>query len=231
MDLADVVGGGSGFGSGTLGQGLSPDDGQTVQATTLAQSKARRSGYIILFGRYVDGVFVPNAQAGANAVTSTGLVFGGCPETDGTFSGGVINGGRLATAPGQPGLLGRLRGKDYGTDAAPALRIHPNAGITFNLERIRRDNPGAVLRALHGLCGISETAPGRPASATDFWVLVDGDVRFHHRIEPDTLRTASIDLPIEAGARYLTLVTTCPGSTENCWALVAEPFLEFGSLQ
>jgi RNA polymerase sigma-70 factor len=228
LDLADVVGGGNGFGSGTLGRGLSPDDGQTVHAAIPALSRARRSGYIILFGRYIDGVFVPNGQAGANAVSSTGLVFAGCPDTDGTFAGGIINGGRLATSQGQPGTLASLRGKYYGTDAAPALRIHPNAGVTFNLEGIRRDTPGAVLRSFRGLAGISETAPARPASATEFWVLIDGQVRFHHRVEPGDFKSASIDVAIDAKAQYLTVVATSAASTENCWAIIAEPFLEFG---
>jgi len=230
LDLADVVGGGNGFGSGTLDQGLNPDDGQIVQSPALRPSKARRSGYIILLGsRYVDGVFTPNVRSGGIAVTSTGLVFAGCPETDGTYCGGIVNGaGMGAVGQGRHALLGRLRGKAYGTGGAPAIRIHPNAGITFDLERIRRDNPGVAILAMRGLCGISETIPGRPASPTDFWVLIDGQVRFHHRAEPSDLRTASIEVPIDARSHYLTLATTCPGSTDNCCALVAEPFLEFG---
>jgi hypothetical protein len=233
LDLADLVGGGNGFGSGVLDRGLNPDDGRGVESPVLRQTRAIRTGYIILLGsRYVDGVFVPNGKNGPNAVSSTGLVFEGCPETDGTYCGGIVDGARMAAVgQGRPTPLGRLRGKVYGIGGSPALCVHPNVGITFDLERIRRDNPGVAIKTMRGLCGISETIPGRPASPTDFWVLIDGQVRFHHRAEPDDLRTASIEVAVDARSHYLTLATTCPGNTENCWALFAESFLDFGSLE
>jgi len=233
LDVADIVGGGNGFGNGKLGRGFDPSDGQVVQSPALRRAQAKTLGYVILLGNgYVDGVFVPNGKNGPNAVSSTGLVFPDCPETDGTYVGGILN-GTAVTGPDQgwPGASIRLKGREYGTSAAPAISLHPNAGITVDLDRIRRDNPGALIRAFKGLCGISETTPGRPASPADFWVLVDGQVRFHYRSEPDDRIPATIHVALDSRAHYLTLATTCPGYTENNWAVVAEPLIELGPVQ
>ncbi|MFC1761921.1 NPCBM/NEW2 domain-containing protein [Planctomycetota bacterium] len=226
FDLADVVGIGNGYGTGTLGCGINPNDGAALHSPVLTGSAPPQAGYgFLLNWRYVDGVFVPNGDRKDNAVTST-LDFPNCPQTLGSAKQGINNGGLFALPNGQrASYKARLQGKDYGTPERPALGIHPNAGITFDLDRIRMDHPGVAITAFQAQCGISETAPKAPAAPVEFWVLVDGVVVFQHKVMAQQLATGAVRVPLAKGDRFLTLATTCSGATDYCWALFAEPYL------
>ena len=143
FNLADVVGIGNGYGTGTLGCGINPDNGEVLRTPIIDGEDPSLPGYIFLLNwRYVDGVFVPDPSAGDVAVSSQGHVFENCPRTRGGAALG-INNGAWASVPGgrRAGFKSRLGGQRFGTADRPAIGLHPNAGITFDLDRIRADNP------------------------------------------------------------------------------------------
>jgi hypothetical protein len=228
FDLADVVGRGNGFGTGKIGWGLHPANGEALEQPVPRMSIAAQGGYgFLLSWRYIDGVFVPDGHRGPNAVTSTGRLFQACPDTNGRAALGITNGGFMAL-PGQrqAAHAPMIGGQRYGTVEKPTLGMHPNAGITFDLDRIRADNPGTAIAAFQALGAISETAPQFPEEEVTFWVLVDGEVRFQHVMSQRSSQAATIRVALSDSARFLTLVTTCPGNTDYAWAVWALPFLE-----
>ena len=230
LDLADVVGGGNGYGTGRLGQGIDPASGRPLAGIQGKRRHTRREGFIPLEDhRYIDGVFVPTGatsvgQSGV-AVSSTGLMFDRVPTTDGSYYDGIFNGAQFASQ-GQA-RPGKLNGEFYGTPERPALSLHPNAGITFDLHAINGDNPGVFAKSFRALCGISETAGSTHRQRTDFWVLVDGEVSYHHQCLPGEFSTGLINVRLDSSARFLTLITTCAGDPTGCWGFFGNPTLEF----
>ncbi len=226
LSLADIVGGGNGRGTGTLDRGIDLGTGQAFSHPPTTILRARRNEFRPtpqLDG--VDGVFVPNGALGPVAISSTGLRFSQCPATVGSYYGGPANSGNFFDLPSQQTYAARLNGVSYGTRRHPALNLHPNAGITFDLDQIRRDNPNVRIDRFTAVCGIPKDLPEPPFSAADVWVLLDGVVRLHLDYPVGQYVVEEVDVPIPAQARFLTLVTTCSGRADFSWILFGDPFL------
>ena len=152
-------------------------------------------------------------------------MFDRVPATDGSYYDGIFNGARFA-GQGQA-RSGKLDGERYGTPERPALSLHPNAGITFDLQAINGDNPGVFAKTFRALCGVSETAGHTHRQTTDFWVLVDGKLKSHHQCRPGEFNTGLINVRLDPSTRFLTLITTCSGDPTGCWGFFGNPTLEF----
>jgi hypothetical protein len=159
---------------------------------------------------YIDGVFVPDGGKGSVTVSSKGHVFAQCPDTSGTYWTPVSNGG--AIAPNQETPLAELilNGKPCGNKKSPAIFIHSNLGITFNLNAMRANMPNISITEFSAVCGISENTPKRFARA-DFWVLIDGKVRFS-KTAVDCSVAYPIAVPISGQDQFLTLIVTDGGA-------------------
>ncbi len=114
----------------------------------------------------------------------------------------------------------------YGTSTHPALTLHPNAGITFDLDQIRQDNPDIQIDRFTAVCSIPKDLPQTQFSSADVWVLLDGVVRLHLHYPPERHVAEKVDVPIPARTRFLTLVTTCSGRADYSWIFFGDPFLE-----
>lgn len=204
--LADLVGGGNGLGTGISGSYLDPKD--TLWRTITGERK--EGGQIldstyrpVLSSDYIDGLFVPNGQNGPIEITSSGHRFQEVPVTSGRYWYGVI-----CWAEQIWGRTIVLDGRVYGTPQRPALLMHSNIGITFDLEAIRRDLPSCSITEFSSVYGISD-AYGRKdiQPYADFWILVDGVLKFSRRNV--TIEQADmIRIPLSKSDRYLTLVAT-----------------------
>jgi len=231
LDLADMVGGGNGLGTGALGIGIDPSSGAITPTRQVIKKKGHGLAVVSQWP-FVDGVFVPDGNDGPVFVSSTGIVFEDCPKTNGTCFEAILNGamfraGSLELHPGQ------LAGCTYGTRAAPSISMHPNAGITFDLDEIRSSMPDVRIERFGALCGVSQTAvryaqrdwdPNK--IRVDFWVLVDGRVRFSRTLKAVPSQSQQIGVPLGPRDRFLTLATTSPGDYQYCWGMFAEPRLE-----
>ena len=225
LDLADIAGAGNGFGTGTLRQGIDPANGQALDSFSGTQKNGRQGRFVTCPDRpYVDGVFVPDRKQGPVRISSTGLIFTDCPATSGLYYDGIFNGRSVRTA--QPEQQERLDGTLYGIPEHPALSLHPNAGITYDLERIRQDNPGVRFKSFKALCGVSESSAVANRRTTTFWVLVDGKVRYKHECLPGEFNTGLFNLPLKRTDRFLTLVTTSPDNQTDSWGFFGDPMLE-----
>jgi hypothetical protein len=238
LDLADVVGGGNGFGTGVLGRALDPAKDYTI--FTFRRTILRRplnnighragSGFIgIEKLPFVDGIFVPNGSDQSTTITSTGLLFQDCPDTHGTYYDGIVCG---AVFDDQKVHAGRLAGHDFETPEHPSIGACANVGITFDLDSIRASMSGSLISRFQAHCGISETL-AEIQEETDynqvkvtFWVLVNGRVEYSRELGTDPFESDQIDIPLNPGDRFLTLITTTPQENLYCWSMFAEPALE-----
>jgi len=227
LNLADIVGQGNGRGAGRLDRGIDLGTGEAFKgpATTirlLRRNEFRPSPRL----RGIDGVFVPNGALGPVVISSTGLTFSECPRTMGSYYGGPVNSGKFFDIPSQRTHTARFDGISFGTAAHPALTLHPNAGITFDLDQIRRDNPDTPIARFTAVCGVPKDLPHAQFSSADVWVLLDGVVRLHLHYPVEGSIVEKVNVPIPAQTRFLTLVATCSGRADYSWVFFGDPFLE-----
>lgn len=245
LDLSDVVGGGNGFGTGQLNRGVNPLAGSVEMLTEVTASIRGPAAYQpVKDNPLIDGVFVPGSGTAPVQVSSAGHLFENCPQTNGEFWGGVINGAwHEAEVVKIPRHTLRLDGKAYGKAEASSIYMHANQGITFDLEAIRRQT-GVGAASFTARCGISESLHDyagqlrawqggwheiKPEdSRADFYVLVDGEVRFAARDVSILDKGIPVRVVLSAKDRFLTLAATQgtdPWKNTNDWTLFAEPRL------
>ena len=143
--------------------------------------------------------------------------------TDNATAGPVWAGGVLPA--GEPTVLG---GIDYASPGHGVLGMHANKGITFDLEAIRRANPGYRLVRFRATAGNTEQFSQKgEAVFADIWVFVDGQQRFKRREINNYNGAMPISIPIARNDRFLTLVATDGGNTIACdWIMFGDPRLE-----
>lgn len=227
LNLADIVGGGNGGGTGTLNRGIDLGTGQAFKGPATTIRLARRNEFRPSPQvRGIDGVFVPNGALGPVVISSTGLVFAECPRTMGSYYGGPASSGMFFDIPSRRTYTARHNGIPLGTSTHPALTLHPNAGITFDLDEIRQDHPGIQIARFTAVCGIPKDLPQPPFSAADVWILLDGVVRLHLHYPEERNVVEKVDVPIPSRTRFLTLIATCTGRADYSWVFFGDPFLE-----
>lgn len=215
INLADIVGGGNGLGTGQIGFGIDPATGLFVQFKVPPTPTSIGSGrFVPVHGNpFIDGIFVPDGGIGRVLVSSEGHCFENCPDTNGMYWIPALNGGQITDRQEGPMVPLLLQDKMYGDGANPAIFLHSNLGITFDLQAIRQMLPSAQITEFRAVCGISQSGPNRVPYA-DFWVLVDGQVRFERR-GVGAAEVYDISVPIGSNDRFLTLITT-DGGEEIC---------------
>ena len=235
LDLADVVGGGNGFGTGVIG---GQDDGQgTVNPLTGHLNDAWRPGkpYQRVAGHveypmrytqnnthpYIDGVSLPDGDQGDCIVSSRGHVFAECPDTDSQMKWNVVNGWRYVIDPVYHRTTPELT-------SARGISMHTNCLITFDLDRMRMAMPGIAVAAFSACVEVPALAA--EVSESDILVLVDGQVRFK-KMNMRAGQRSDIDIEIRHEDRFLTLVTTdsqtegAPHWSNQDYCFFAQPIL------
>ena len=139
LDLLDVVAGGDGTGYHRH-RGINPVTGVSCPAFTDQWFPSNRQYRPITWHRLIDGVFVPKGGARAVQLDSAGHVFAGFAKTSGVTWGEIWS--RPADFKSELHkkcwiyLLGRR--PDLTPEGRGLLGLHANAGITFNLEAMRK---------------------------------------------------------------------------------------------
>ncbi|HPC97193.1 MAG TPA: FecR domain-containing protein [Sedimentisphaerales bacterium] len=226
LDLADVIGAGNGFGTGAATSAISPVTGRYVMPVE-SDRHGTHQYVVVPWNRYVDGVFVPDGTR-SQIVSSVGHTFADCPITNNIYYLDITNVGDAG--------VGRqmLSGQAYGSPDRPCILMHANLGITFDLAEIASLNPGLRIERFCSAYGVSESATNRPCNA-DFWVLVDGRVRFSRTGVKVKGIAGQIDVELADTDRFLTLITTDGGdadfpaglrATDSDWCVFVEPNLE-----
>jgi len=206
LDLADMVGGGNGRGTGTKGAGLN------LRTGNVAREKLGYHNNIQLnrlqkpeWGngnapKFVQWLFVPDGKSPvpvAYQVTVSNL-----PPTSGHAWDAVRNG------PLNAQVSTKLDGVDYATAGHSLLGLHANAGITFNLAEIRKASGFGTLR-LVATVGFGSN-PTAAATRADFSVFAGKELLFQKlKLRKD--ESARVDVALPDAAETLTLVATDGG--------------------
>jgi hypothetical protein len=201
IDLADIVGGGDGRGSGKNRVGIDSRNGKEVDAAprgylSAIKVNAPKPGPTKL----VNAVFVPHGP-GEVPVTTTGLTVQGIPETSKAGWDAIRNG------PVAAQHSTKLDDVDYAKAGHTVLGLHANAGITFDLAEILAVVKVADprFRAVVGYGGTT------PEAGADYFLFVDGGLMAKGRIGADDGGTP-LDVSLPPSARFLTLIATDAGN-------------------
>ena len=199
--LADLVGGGNGFGTGVVGAGLDPSTGSVREPND-------KKGFLdeVVSNRrnptkneWIESVFVPNG----NTIAS------GIPATDSKVWDAIRNG------PVNSQFSTSLDGIDCSPPAHSMLSLHANAGITFRLsterlkEALSKESPLGgpwVFNAMVGYFGQT------PSKGADVYVLLDGQIVYKAigLGRSDGLQKIRLELPPKDS--LLTLIATDGGN-------------------
>ncbi len=193
LDLADIVGGGNGFGTGTIEKGIDPITGRPSKAVTNDNGPATNEYHPVPSNPYIDGVFIPNGRT-QQIVSSQGHIFQECPISSGDWYISFDN---------------VMRQNPTGSDSpyVPCITQHANMGVTYDLQTIRSLLLSEVnIVRFQSKCGVGKETD-RPCNA-DFWVLVDGKVRYKKTQVKEKNKFFTIDIELSEKDRFLTLVTT-----------------------
>lgn len=128
----------------------------------------------------------------------------------------------------------QLAGIPCGTPANPSILMHANAGITFDLDALRQVYGAAALKSFTADCGMSRSASTAdegdegPLPRAGFYVLLDGREVFSAIDVSPHDSPQTIEIQLNQGARYLTLVTTqgSDNSVDNDLCLFAKPMIQ-----
>ncbi|MEZ6090794.1 MAG: PSD1 and planctomycete cytochrome C domain-containing protein [Pirellulaceae bacterium] len=222
LNLADIVGGGNGLGTGQYRSAIDPRNAkiQTRDFGKLGNVVLNRFSPSDL--PFVDGVFIPDGENGQREmqVSSTGITISGLPKTSGD-AWDMIRNGPVASQHST-----ELGGVDFTKESHSLLGLHANAGITFDIAAMRRslighnnastaDNdasdsqqPQPTLRFTSQL-GYFGAIGGHYADA---WVFIDGKqaASYQQLRREDGLKSIDIELP--SSCRFLTLISTDGGN-------------------
>ncbi len=230
LSLADITSGGNGFHGGDTRRGIDLASGRVHFTAGQAYENAAASGfYPVREYDFVDGVFIPNGADGPVIVSTEGHRFDGFPETSGYYWSDITANPRVPKKAEETNTIEyvstRLDVEPQADDTLPPrLLIHPNAGITFDLEKIRQACPDFDLSAFRAVCGLPEVLDFRKRS--EFWVLVDGKRVFHKKMDYQNPDSRKIDIPLAPDDRFLTLAATDGGDgTHYDWCVFAQPYL------
>lgn len=243
INLADIVGGGNGFGTGKLDSGIETNTGRRFESPDPEVVLSKVPGIMTGGGSYnkvsslalIDGVFVPDSRKGPVTITSAGHTFDGFVDGREVFWGNIFNGAWHASDTSLKHDL-KLNGRTYGTSDKPAISLHSNQGITFDLRAIRQTIPGGKILRFTSLFGVSETvaldplftpkAAGLNSGKVNCWVLIDGKERFKRNAVSYLQGAIEIEIEISDEDQFLTLVVTESDDRRAYdWALFAEPSL------
>jgi hypothetical protein len=225
FDLVDVVAGGDGF-SGRRGRGIDPTNGRPSTEVRIAKAHLDESllfhvanGDLWAIGDgkfhraedlpFVDGVFIPDGSKGPITVDSAGHTFADCPTTLNYAPLLIWGGGAIPQAE----VPTTMDGVDYARSGHGLLYMHANLGLSFDLDAVRKANPGWTVRRFSAMVAnmVSLSQSGTNASA-DCWILVDGRARSHCRQLNANNDAIPISVLINSGDRFLTLVSTDGGN-------------------
>ncbi|MEM7232034.1 MAG: DUF1553 domain-containing protein [Planctomycetota bacterium] len=197
FDLADIVAGGDGTGTGAPRGGLHPETGvATTGGVGFIKIERFDTPASAADNPYVESVFVP--KSGAVTISSTGLRVDDVPRSSGQTWDYLKHG------PSEGFTSNSIDGVDYAKSPRSLLGMHANKGVTFDLNALRRhhDLRDTRFRATFGHGG------AKGLSRLDASIYVDGNRVVEIRDFPAQGPGRSIDVRLPASSRFLTLIVT-----------------------
>lgn len=225
ISLADIVGGGSGKGTGTLNAGINQATGATVTGCKFAQTSGTMNTYRSVANPFIDGVFMPDGGDGTTGITvsSTGLTTTGVRNTGSPSWDYILNGNPTLGAGCPTGTAGDYYATSFGFTSH--MRFHANNGITFDLDAIEAANGGLEVTSFSAVAAVANSQ----STGVQFTLLLDGVLTEQFNVGGNS--SQDVDFAIGAGTRFLTLITADDGNFSSDQSLFGNPTLTLGSAQ
>jgi hypothetical protein len=206
LDLADMIGGGNGHGTGVKGAGLHIGNG-TVVKDKLGYHRDIKANRLqkpewgnVNAPKFVQWLFVPDGREEVNVAFKTPVK--GVPPTS-AHTWDAIRNGPLASQ-----VSTSIDGTDFAKEGHSILGLHANSAVTFDLAEIRKASGYAKMR-LTAMVGFGASKQAAKSLA-DFTIFIGSEQKFQHlKMRKDEF--ARIDLSIPANAPTLTLIATDGG--------------------
>ncbi len=205
IDLADIIGGGNGLGSGKRRLGIDVRTGGVKEREfgRLGNVKVNTFKSCQSYD-FIDGVVVPDGGGNAQAqipITSTGVTVSGVADTSGEVWDTIRNG------PVSSQHSTELDGVDYFSSEHSMVGLHANAGITFDLEAIRA---AAKLGAMK-FTAVVGYGGKEGAYMAEYYVYLDGELQSNG---PLSRKDGAVNIAIDIAdsVRFLTLLSTDGGN-------------------
>jgi hypothetical protein len=219
LSVPDLVSGGDGTTHRTGGM-IEPTTGETGTMITI-KNRARDRGYHRITSIPVlDGCFVPDQ--GEMQVDSGGSRFK-FAQPGGMAVDRIVAGGLFPWSPSAKPVHGRLGGINYSVAPHDLLFLHPDCGLTFNLDAIRRLHPAERLDAFRAVFGNGSDPPKTGKAWPELQILVDGMLRYEHVItSPQDIN--QFDVPLTDHDHFVTIaVTRTTPLLYNQYVLLGDP--------
>ena len=255
LNLADVIAGGNGLGSGLRQSAIDPENGNIVK-WGLNSDRMSNGKYIPVHGsRFIDGVFIPDGGDGPVTVSSRYHTWD-APDTTGEYKFNIVSSLRIIDdisdiTVGNNGsdvmLAQSLQGNKAVHTAVPeawnksdntqhsSIFMHSNLGITYDLDELRTVVSGQKLSSFRSTFGVMEQymrLEGVEITGMhiDLWVLIDGEIKYSAK-DINATKLLDIDVEIEESDSFLSLVVTqsIDGFAFD-WGLFVDPVLKLKSL-
>ena len=231
INLGNILSGGNGLTPVSRPTCINPATGELSTGIHLTNPASDFAYHPVNDNRFVDGVFIPGNKNGAPQVTSAGDVFEDCPSTNNQARTEVFSSEYFKDGKGK--FLGEFLKALKETDQ-DAVLMHANAGVTFDLEKIRSANSFGLIKEFRTSCFYDPMPEVEfhkeneffEFGAVDFWVLVDGEVRYQNNDVEGSDAMLPVQLDISDQDRFLTLVVTDSNdkSTRD-WGCFMDPVL------
>jgi hypothetical protein len=211
IDLADIVGGGDGTGTGS-DAGVDVTDGSTT-TTHAGPISAPINTFVPAANRLIDGVVIPDGGPGGSAavpISSTGLTATGISDS---------------TDPVPQTWDHVWNGTNFGTTTnwvGAVLGMHANKGITFDLAAISAAHGGLVPDSFDATPITGSSA----AAQVDYYAFADGVLIASASLSGEDQFAPGFESVIPFDARFLTLVTSSDGLSDGDWSAFLNPTLE-----
>ncbi len=207
LDLASLVSGSDGY---VMKEGVFAIDPLTGARSHSISGKGRLSNAkynAVADSLFIDGVFVP--MSGNVMVTSAGHLFE-CPPIERYFTRDitVLHGIAALEKDGlRPATAGNVQDPMVNT---PRIMLHSNVGITFDLSTIRRyvGSAGSEPCRFRALSETRKLNDKTQEGYLDFYILVDGQIRFEKKAFSSKDQRIELDIPLVLEDEYMSLVVT-----------------------
>ncbi len=221
FDLADIVGGGDGLGTGKLGEGIDLITGKPQSAKRGFLEGAKPNIFARSTAKFVDGVVIPDLSPEGTQISSTGLKVMKPPRTSGQAWDAIRFG------PVNSHFSTKLDGVDYAADGHTLLSLHANAAITFDLAALREAGAPAEMKFTATAGYFGQT----PKNGASYFVYVDGELKANQKNIGRDDGGLAVDVVLPSPARFLTLMSTDGGNgighDQICfadpWLVAAQP--------
>ena len=197
VSIADLTGGGNGFGSGRRGRGIHPATGN-ITGDQEGSVNIEHPGRLVEVqtSEFIDGVFVPNS--GQTTISSTGLVITTNTESSNQtwdyFRYGPVSGATVNS----------IDGIDYSAAPNRMLGIGADKGITFDIQAMR---DACIFKASRFKTVFGHTGEA-DESRLHLSLYLDAQKILEHNNVGVQKNGIDIDVRIPEHARFLTLVVT-----------------------